>query len=37
MKWSAVEETLDIALPADYKRLVEMYGGGFFAGGSLAA
>ncbi|MFF3059357.1 SMI1/KNR4 family protein [Streptomyces sp. NPDC057909] len=32
VKWSAVEEALGIALPADYKRLVQMYGGGLFAG-----
>ncbi|MEV8107207.1 SMI1/KNR4 family protein [Streptomyces sp. NPDC088135] len=32
MKWAAVEEALDIVLPADYKRLVQTYGGGLFAG-----
>ncbi|WP_351233332.1 SMI1/KNR4 family protein [Streptomyces sp. NPDC002133] len=32
VKWSAVEETLGIVLPADYKRLVQRYGGGLFAG-----
>ncbi|WP_371614232.1 SMI1/KNR4 family protein [Streptomyces sp. NBC_00454] len=30
--WDAVEAALGIALPADYKRLVETYGGGQFAG-----
>ncbi|WP_406433663.1 hypothetical protein OHA59_43530 [Streptomyces sp. NBC_01589] len=32
VKWSAVEEALGIALSAHYKRLVQMYGGGLFAG-----
>ncbi|MFJ5804057.1 SMI1/KNR4 family protein [Streptomyces decoyicus] len=32
VKWAAVEEALGIALPADYKRLVQTYGGGIFAG-----
>ncbi|WP_329182144.1 SMI1/KNR4 family protein (plasmid) [Streptomyces decoyicus] len=32
VKWAAVEEALGIALPADYKRLVQTYGGGLFAG-----
>ncbi|MFF7749052.1 hypothetical protein ACFZCP_07295 [Streptomyces sp. NPDC007971] len=32
VKWSVVEEALGIALPGDYKRLVEKYGGGLFAG-----
>ncbi|MFE4369773.1 SMI1/KNR4 family protein [Streptomyces sp. NPDC056835] len=32
VRWSAVEDALGIALPADYRRLVEMYGGGVFAG-----
>ncbi|MEE1743300.1 SMI1/KNR4 family protein [Streptomyces sp. JV184] len=32
MKWASVEEALDIVLPADYKRLVQTYGGGLFAG-----
>ncbi|WP_230211105.1 SMI1/KNR4 family protein [Streptomyces kaniharaensis] len=32
VEWAAVEEALDIALPADYKRLVQTYGGGLFAG-----
>ncbi|MGW0185069.1 SMI1/KNR4 family protein [Streptomyces sp. NPDC003362] len=30
--WDAVERELGRALPADYKRLVEAYGGGVFAG-----
>ncbi|WP_395359587.1 SMI1/KNR4 family protein [Streptomyces sp. YH02] len=32
VRWAAVEEALGTALPADYKRLVETYGGGVFAG-----
>ncbi|WP_324614274.1 SMI1/KNR4 family protein [Streptomyces kebangsaanensis] len=32
MEWAAVEEALGVVLPADYKRLVEWYGGGLFAG-----
>lgn len=32
VKWAAVEEELGVELPADYKRLVRMYGGGVFAG-----
>lgn len=32
VKWAAVEEVLGTALPADYKRLVQLYGGGLFAG-----
>ncbi|GGS74888.1 hypothetical protein GCM10010222_14940 [Streptomyces tanashiensis] len=32
VEWAVVEEALGVALPADYKRLVEMYGGGVFAG-----
>ncbi|MFE4328775.1 SMI1/KNR4 family protein [Streptomyces sp. NPDC056831] len=32
VKWSTAEEALGTALPADYKRLVEIYGGGLFAG-----
>ncbi|MCT9009002.1 SMI1/KNR4 family protein [Streptomyces rhizosphaerihabitans] len=32
MEWAAVEEELGVELPADYKRLVRMYGGGVFAG-----
>ncbi|MFK4066445.1 SMI1/KNR4 family protein [Streptomyces sp. NPDC029674] len=32
VEWAAVEAELGTALPADYKRLVRMYGGGVFAG-----
>jgi len=32
VEWAAVEEALGTALPADYKRLVQTYGGGLFAG-----
>ncbi|MFJ8545801.1 SMI1/KNR4 family protein [Streptomyces sp. NPDC093586] len=32
VNWSAVERELCLTLPADYKRLVETYGGGLFAG-----
>ncbi|MFF3412247.1 SMI1/KNR4 family protein [Streptomyces sp. NPDC002742] len=32
VKWAAVEKELGVELPADYKRLVETYGGGVFAG-----
>ncbi|MFE9634699.1 SMI1/KNR4 family protein [Streptomyces sp. NPDC006463] len=30
--WPTVEEQLGTALPADYKRLIEVYGGGVFSG-----
>ncbi|MFJ8662003.1 SMI1/KNR4 family protein [Streptomyces sp. NPDC093795] len=30
--WAAVEEALSVPLPTDYRRLVETYGGGLFAG-----
>jgi hypothetical protein len=32
VEWDAVEAALGIALPADYKRLIQTYGGGQFAG-----
>ncbi|MFB7330759.1 SMI1/KNR4 family protein [Streptomyces adustus] len=32
LEWAAVETALGTALPADYKRLVQAYGGGLFAG-----
>ncbi|MDH2392692.1 hypothetical protein QCN29_28720 [Streptomyces sp. HNM0663] len=32
VEWAGVEEALGTALPADYRRLVQMYGGGLFAG-----
>ncbi|MEV6398886.1 SMI1/KNR4 family protein [Streptomyces sp. NPDC051907] len=32
VEWAAVEEALGAVLPADYKRLVQRYGGGVFAG-----
>ncbi|WP_328945765.1 SMI1/KNR4 family protein [Streptomyces sp. NBC_00250] len=32
VRWAATEESLGTPLPADYKRLVETYGGGVFAG-----
>ncbi|WP_051820032.1 SMI1/KNR4 family protein [Streptomyces flavochromogenes] len=32
VRWAAAEEALGTALPTDYKRLVETYGGGVFAG-----
>ncbi|MDX2560400.1 SMI1/KNR4 family protein [Streptomyces sp. TX20-6-3] len=32
VRWAVAEEALGTALPADYKRLVETYGGGVFAG-----
>ncbi|MFI9046114.1 hypothetical protein [Streptomyces sp. NPDC053427] len=32
VKWAPVEEALGVALPGDYKRLVQTYGGGLFAG-----
>lgn len=32
VEWAVVEEAMGTALPADYKRLVDTYGGGVFAG-----
>ncbi|MFI2077228.1 SMI1/KNR4 family protein [Streptomyces triculaminicus] len=32
VEWAAVEEALGTPLPADYKRIVQAYGGGLFAG-----
>lgn len=33
--WTATESTLQTALPADYKELIEAYGGGGFIDGYL--